>query len=192
MFVFVIGLSMNFIKAKEKQHEPRKLNQFESVEISTYLARLYKTNLISVTDSFLSDFRDSKNGELLDEIFQNVANERLNYTDVGNWEKAKLLYVGDNPADYAVNSDNKVANIYEEEIASKIKDGNFVCATGNKDFHLVGVTLFSDIRELGKTKDGIERKNGCIECHKIIKGNNRIRDEHLKGAIVFKIPRNDD
>ena len=191
----VLSLSVGFVVAQEKQGrgtEAVELGNLESMEMSTYLARIYKKKLICVTDIFLADYREVKDPQILEDLFHKVTNERLGYTDLGNWEKARLIFTAEDPEIYAVNADNKTVGSYEVEIASKINEGYFVHPISSESSHRVGVTLFNNLGELGKTPDGIDRKVGCLECHEKIKGRDDLEYGHLKGALVFTYPRRNE
>lgn len=196
LLVLLVLFSSNLICSAEGL-ETIRLTEPQAKETAKNITSSYRKHLLTLAKDFKEQYTNyySKK-EDLEELFNIVAKDFLKVTKIFRWEEARLLSLEES-SDYIMNDkentpkgvaermklgEDKIQTIFKELRNGKSKEP---IVQKVDEYYIVALKLFED-EELGEKSDLVEK--GCVNCHKLFKENENVDLQHLKGALVFKIP----
>ncbi len=176
-FVVFVPCILTYPTIVQGYLKPTCLTKNESIKIAVDITSRYRSSLISVTNKFFDSLQGVKDGDILRKIFMTCSGNSLHVTSKFGWDKAKIVFVGNNtdhvmnkhtnlPSELTAIEENVVKSIRKRivEIGSNVSDEyskSIVAVESDGAFYIVGVYLFNDC-ELDQDPKVL---NGCIGCH---------------------------
>lgn len=173
-----------------QKDEIREMSRFKAMEVAKSIASSYRNGLSSTTMHYLEKYKYLCDEERLTKLF-NRCNSILEIPLIYGWNEARVvpLSYGEEDFQYIIGKSEDYSFTEEERIIiDKIRNGDYIALESGPETHLVGVSLLDYSKTYGKVVAG------CIQCHeRILKDrtndNLNLEFDHIRGAILFEIPR---